>query len=57
MKLWQKEGETLQPLNTGKLESEQQLEEWIAADVSIISSDILLIGRQVQTRYAEYIDL
>jgi hypothetical protein len=57
MKLWEKEGETLQPLNPGKLESEQQLEEWIATDPSIISPDILLIGRQVQTRYGGYIDL
>jgi hypothetical protein len=57
MKLWQKEGDALEPLNPGKLESEQQLEEWIAADASIISPDILLIGRQVQTRYGGYIDL
>ena len=57
MKLWQKEGEALQPLTPGKLESEQQLEEWIAADSSLISPDILLIGRQVQTRYGGYIDL
>jgi hypothetical protein len=57
MKLWQKEGDNLRPLGTGKLESEQQLEEWIAADVSIISSDLMIIGRQIQTRYGGYIDL
>ncbi len=57
MKLWQKEGEALQPLNPGKLESEQQLEEWIASDASLISPDILLIGKQVQTRYGGKIDL
>jgi hypothetical protein len=57
MKLWQKEGQDLKPLEAGKLDSEQQLEQWIADDISIISPDLMIIGRQVQTRYGGHIDL
>jgi len=44
-------------LKTVTLESEQQLEELIVADISILNPNWLLIGRQVRTDFDKYIDL
>lgn len=40
-----------------QLESEAELEDMLCADISILSSDWLLIGRQVTTAYNKNIDL
>ena len=44
-------------LSTARLDDENQLEELIVRDVSIINPDWLLIGRQVRTAYDKRIDL
>lgn len=44
-------------LETARLDDENQLEELIAQDVSIINADWLLIGRQVRTSFDKRIDL
>ena len=44
-------------LQTARLDDENQLEELIVQDVSIINADWLLIGRQVRTSFDKRIDL
>lgn len=44
-------------LTTSRLDDENQLEELIVQDVSIINADWLLIGRQVRTSFDKRIDL
>ncbi|MAS24458.1 MAG: hypothetical protein CMI08_11255 [Oceanospirillaceae bacterium] len=44
-------------LETARLDDENQLEELIVQDVSIINADWLLIGRQVRTSFDKRIDL
>ena len=46
-----------QRLSTARLDDENQLEELIVRDVSIINPDWLLIGRQVRTAWDKRIDL
>lgn len=50
-------GETPTPLNTTRLTSEQQLEDMIVRDPRILSSEWMLIGRQVHTQDGGRIDL
>ncbi|MEM5018229.1 DUF91 domain-containing protein [Metabacillus indicus] len=39
------------------IESEKKLEDILSKDLSILSDDLLLIGRQVQTEYGKYLDM
>lgn len=48
---------TPQRLSTARLDDENQLEELIVRDVSILNADWLLIGRQVRTAFDKRIDL
>ena len=58
MKLWRIKGDgTLADLERKGLDSETRLEDWIAKDSSLLSIEILLIGRQVSTPYGGRIDL
>lgn len=45
------------PLTVGRLPSEQTLEDMIVRDLRILSSEWMLIGRQVPTRFGGRIDL
>ena len=45
------------PLAAGRLTAERQLEEMIIADLRILSSEWMLIGRQENTPYGGRIDL
>ena len=49
MKLWQVHGQDLQEFKREALNDEQQLENWVVKDPSVLGFDILLIGRQVTT--------
>jgi RecB family endonuclease NucS len=40
-----------------KIGLEERLEDWLEQDISIISDDLLVIGRQVRTTFEKYIDL
>jgi len=57
MKLWQIDGEHPVSVPQQKLHLESRLEEWLRHDISLISSDILVIGQQVETAYGGFIDL
>lgn len=58
IKIWQVEnGERLMEINRSKLDFEERLESWLNQDISILSADLLIIGRQVETDYGKYIDL
>jgi len=57
MALWKVAGTKLQPVSPSALEQEQRLEDWIAADPSIVGMDLAVIGRQVQTPFGGTIDL
>src|ERR1700733_4303173 len=54
--IW-KVGATPAPLTSGRLPSEQKLEEMIVSDPRILSTEWLLIGRQEQTSHGGRIDL
>src|SRR5947199_162757 len=59
MALWKVSGSKLDPIASTRLEQEQRLEDWIAADPSILGTNIPLaiIGRQVQTTFGGRVDL
>lgn len=54
--IW-KVGSSPAPLSVSRLASEQQLEEMIARDTSILSSEWMLIGRQESTSHGGRIDM
>jgi hypothetical protein len=54
--LW-KLGDRLKAIQYSRIAREKQLESLLAADVSVIDSDLMLIGRQVVTGSGGFIDL
>lgn len=56
-RLWSIANERLQALPVERLNSEDRLESWLAENISILSDDLLLIGRQVTTAHGGRIDL
>jgi len=58
VKIWEIQDEnTLREIKKSKLEREKRIEDWLERDISIISSDLLIIGRQVETDFGGIIDL
>jgi hypothetical protein len=58
VRIWQvEEGKRLTEINHSKLDFEQRLEDWLYEDISILSAELLIVGRQVETDYGKYIDL
>ena len=58
VRLWRVgSGERLQELSRSKLDLEERLQEWLAADISVIAQDLMVIGREVETDYHGYIDM
>lgn len=57
MMLWRVAGTKLLPISASALDKEQRLEDWIAADPSILGMELAVIGRQVQTAFGGKIDL
>jgi RecB family endonuclease NucS len=55
--LWKVAGTQLQPVAVTALDQEQRLEDWIAADPSILGMELAIIGRQVQTAFGGRVDL
>jgi|SRR5829696_2566594 len=55
--LWRIEASGLVPVGSGRLEAEQQIEDWIERDPSLLDPDLLIIGRQVKTEHSGPIDL
>lgn len=54
--IW-KLGERVEAVEFGAIESESRLERTIEQDISILSPDLFLVGRQVRTPYGGIIDL
>jgi uncharacterized protein YeaO (DUF488 family) len=50
-------GEDLREVQRTRLDLESRIEGWLARDISIISDDLLVVGRQVQTVFGGVIDL
>jgi|TARA_Y100000310_G_C20582662_1_gene763791 hypothetical protein len=58
IKIWEvTTGGSLNPVPNTQISLEEQLETWIEQDISIISSDYMVIGRQVTTDFGGVIDL
>ncbi|GAG38985.1 unnamed protein product, partial [marine sediment metagenome] len=47
----------LKEINKGKLDLEERIEDWLEQDISIISDDLLVVGRQIETDFGGIIDL
>lgn len=58
VKIWKiMEGDKLKEIRRTKLDLENRLECWLENDISIISNNLLIIGRQVRTEFGGEIDL
>jgi len=58
VKIWKiMEGDELKEIRRTKLDLENRLECWLKNDISIISNNLLIIGRQVRTEFGGEIDL
>jgi hypothetical protein len=58
VKVWEiNERGSLKEISKSKLDLEKRLEEWLEKDISMISNDLLVIGRQVETEFGGTIDL
>lgn len=55
--LWRADGPRLTSLSSTSLALESQLEEYIQSDPTLLGERLLIIGRQVQTKYGGFIDL
>jgi hypothetical protein len=58
IKLWKIEHDNkLEVVKNSRLNLEERLETWLEKDISLVSDEILIIGRQVETSYSGFIDL
>ena len=57
MAIWRMTDSGPQKLPSSPLDSEQRLEDMLAQDPSMCGSDLLILGRQVQTSHGGYVDL
>jgi len=53
--LWNIDNNNIDKINYSIICSEEKLEAILSKDISILSDDLLLIGRQIQTKYGKYI--
>ena len=57
MKLWSIDDDEPALIPSQRLDLEARLEEWLCHDIGLVSDDLLLIGRQIETAYGGVIDL
>jgi len=58
IRIWEiLEGDRLREIEKAKLDLEERLQNWLEKDISIISNDLLVIGREVTTEFGGAIDL
>ena len=57
VRLWEIREEKLNEVENTKLDLEKHMEDWIEKDISIVSNDLLVIGRQVPTDFGGIIDI
>ena len=56
-KLWKVERGALVRVDAASLDSENELENWLEEDISLLGANLLVIGRQVDTPFGGRIDL
>lgn len=57
IRVWQIQNGELNEIPQSKLNLEQRLENWLEKDISVLSDELLVIGRQVKTDFGGKIDL
>jgi len=57
IRLWKITDKGFDVLDRGSVEQEKKLHDWLEEDISLISDDLLVIGREVQTDFNKSIDL
>ena len=58
IRLWEiTTDETLTEITSSEIPLEQKLEDWLESEISMLDSNLLVIGRQVQTDFGGIIDL
>ncbi len=57
MGLWRTNGKNLERLDSGGIDNESQLEDYIEADATLLGQQLLMLGRQVKTAHGGIIDL
>ena len=58
MKIWEiRNGDNLKEIRKAKLDLEERIQKWLQNDISIITNDLLVIGKEVQTDFGGVIDL
>lgn len=58
IKIWEIiEKQELKEIQKSRLDLEKRIEDWIEKDISIISNDFLIVGRQVSTDFGGSIDI
>lgn len=57
IRLWKVQNADLEEIKESKLNIEERIESWIEQDITIISDELLVIGRQVQTAFTGAIDI
>lgn len=57
IKLWEIENNSVKQIEKSKLDYENRLEKWLLEDISILSSNLVVIGSQVLTPYGKIIDI
>lgn len=55
--LWELKDKSLVKVSNNKIGSEELLEDLLEQDISIVSDELLIIGRQVETGFGKFIDL
>ena len=58
VRLWEVvSGKTLREISGSQISLEDQLEDWLANDISLLDPNLLVIGRQVHTDFGKVMDL
>ncbi|HMG75356.1 MAG TPA: hypothetical protein VK582_17800 [Pyrinomonadaceae bacterium] len=58
VRIWRiQNGNQLREIHTSKLDFEERLEHWMDEDISVLSNDLLVIGRQTETAFGGCLDL
>ncbi|RLD40699.1 MAG: DUF91 domain-containing protein, partial [Bacteroidetes bacterium] len=58
VKIWEiQDGNNLKEIKKSKLDIEARIEDWLEKDISVISTDLMVIGRQVETDFGGIVDL
>jgi hypothetical protein len=57
IKIWKVQNKKLKEIRKERLDFEKRLEDWIEDDITILSDDLIIIGRQISTDFGGSIDL